>query len=152
MVVSCCAVNCANRHKKGSSVGFYRFPADPINRRKEWIKAVSRLNWSPSAHDRLCGDHFVRKKPSDNPDDIDYVPTVFNDHKGERAATRKRRGERSERLERRKRLKEEAIEAQRSQEAAATLLDLSRAYHVQDQPTSLVDIGKPIVRYNCIQN
>jgi len=106
----------------------------------------------PSAHDRLCGDHFVRKKPSDNPDDIDYVPTVFNDHKGERAATRKRRGERSERLERHKRLKEEAIEAQRSQEAAATLLDLSRAYHVQDQPTSLVDIGKPIVRYNCIQN
>ena len=130
-------------------MGFYRFPAEPINRRKEWIKAVSRLNWSPSAHDRLCGDHFVRKKPSDDPDDIDYVPTVFNDHKGERAATRKRRGERSERLERRKRLKEEAVEAQRAQEAAAIL---SRAYHVQDQPTSLVDIGKPIVRYNCMQN
>ena len=131
--MSCCAVNSANRHKKGSSVGLYCFPADPVNHRKEWIKAVSHLNWSPSAHDSFCGDHFIRKKPSDNPDDIDYVPIVFNDRKGERAATRKRRGERSERLEHRKWLKQEAIEAQCAQEAAAILPDLSTAYHIQDQ-------------------
>jgi len=103
MVVSCCAVSCANRYKKGSGLGFFRFPSD-LQRRRAWVKAVSRAKWCPSTHDRLCGDHFVGKKlaASDDPNDIDFVPSVFADRKGRRSTLMKRGGERLERLERRK--------------------------------------------------
>ena len=53
--MSCCAVSCANRYKKASGLGFFRFPSD-LQRRKAWVKAVSRAKWCPSTHDRLCGD------------------------------------------------------------------------------------------------
>ena len=81
------------------------------------MKAVSRVKWSPTPYDRLCGDHFVRKKPSDDPEDIDYVPTIFADPKGQRITPRKRGGERLERSEHRKqrRLDEAAAQEQRHQ-------------------------------------
>ena len=101
MPVSCCAVGCANRYKKGSGLGFFRFPAD-LQRRETWVKAVSRAKWCPSTHDRLCGDHFVGKKPSDDPNDVDYVPTIFTDSKGQRSTPIKRGGEQLECLERQK--------------------------------------------------
>ena len=61
MVVSCCAFGCKNRFGKnnGKSLGFYRFPSMPEARRKRWIAAVKRKNWSPSKFTRICGDHFV---------------------------------------------------------------------------------------------
>ena len=110
MVVSCCAVSCANRYKKASGLGFFRFPSD-LQRRKAWVKAVSRAKWCPSTHDRLCGDHFVGKKPSHDPNDIDYVPTIFADRKGQRSTAIKRGGERLERLERRKQRRLKELEA-----------------------------------------
>ena len=68
MIVSCCAVSCANRYKKGSGLGFFCFPSD-LQRRKAW------------------------KKPPDNPNNIDYVPTIFADHEGLRSVAIKRGGE-----------------------------------------------------------
>ena len=61
MPVSCCAVNCTNRFSKGSGVGFFQFPVDP---RKLWIRAISRVDvsgrkWEPSVHGRICGVHYV---------------------------------------------------------------------------------------------
>ena len=108
--MSCCAVSCANRYKKASGLGFFRFPSD-LQRRKAWVKAVSRAKWCPSTHDRLCGDHFVGKKPSHDPNDIDYVPTIFADRKGQRSTAIKRGGERLERLERRKQRRLKELEA-----------------------------------------
>lgn len=77
MPVSCCAVNCTNRFKKGSGIGFYVFPVN-VERKKGWLQAISRGGGrSPKDHDRLCGAHFVSGKPSHDPKSVDFVPTIF---------------------------------------------------------------------------
>ena len=80
MPVSCCAVNCTNRFKAGSGIGFYVFPVNE-DKRKAWIRAVSRYKWQPKPSDRLCGAHFVKGRPSKDPNDIDFIPTIFVDKK-----------------------------------------------------------------------
>ena len=89
MPVSCCAVDCADRY---SGLGFFCFLVD-LQCRETLVKAVSRAKWRPSTHDRLCGDHFIGKKPSDDPNDVDYVPTIFADSKGQRSTPTKWGGE-----------------------------------------------------------
>ena len=59
MVVTCYAVGCNNRTTKASTVGFFRFPAFPEDRRKRWIQAMRRDKWMPSKWSRVCGSHFV---------------------------------------------------------------------------------------------
>ncbi len=59
MVVSCCAFECRNRFVERPGLGFFRFPAVPIEKRKTWIVAVKRKGWVPRKHSRVCGDHFV---------------------------------------------------------------------------------------------
>ena len=80
MPVSCCAVGCANRFSKDIPITFHHFPEEG-ERKKKWIRAVSRDKWELKAHHRLCSAHFVSGKPSKDPNHIDYVPTVFNDGK-----------------------------------------------------------------------
>ena len=80
MPTTCCAVNCANRHSRATTVTFHRFPEDP-ERRRLWIRAISRDKWELKDHNRICSDHFVSGKPSKDRDNVDYVPTVFNDEK-----------------------------------------------------------------------
>ena len=48
---------------------------------KAWVCAISQANWEPSKYNRLCGEHLVSGRPSDDPSDIDYVPSVFKDAK-----------------------------------------------------------------------
>ncbi|CAN7976240.1 unnamed protein product [Ixodes persulcatus] len=62
--------------RKGSAIGFYRFPACP-NRRSAWTDAVKRMNWTPSDEDRQCGKHFLALAPTSVPDHPDYVPSIF---------------------------------------------------------------------------
>ena len=45
MPVSCCAVGCTSRFRKGAGVGFYVFPVDQ-RRREMWIQAISRVGAS----------------------------------------------------------------------------------------------------------
>ena len=61
MVISCCAIGCTNRQQLGSSISFYRFPAD-IDRRNKWISAVKRAKWTPSNYNRICNAHFIHGK------------------------------------------------------------------------------------------
>ena len=49
MVKRCSAVECSNIAVKGSSLGFYCFPADPHWRNK-WIAGVRRENWTPGKY------------------------------------------------------------------------------------------------------
>ena len=57
-------MSCANRYKKGSGLGFFRFPCNSKHR-EAWMKAISRAKWSPAPYDRLCGHHFVeRNRPT----------------------------------------------------------------------------------------
>uniref|UniRef100_A0A8C2PRQ7 THAP domain-containing protein 1 n=2 Tax=Cyprinus carpio TaxID=7962 RepID=A0A8C2PRQ7_CYPCA len=51
MVISCCAVGCANRQGK-ANISFYRIPFDG-KRRQRWVAAISRKNWQPSKYSRI---------------------------------------------------------------------------------------------------
>ena len=52
------------------------FPVDS-ERKQPWVRVISRDRWEPKLMDCLCGEHIVNGRPSKNPEDIDYVPTVF---------------------------------------------------------------------------
>lgn len=66
MVNKCVAVSCNSGYASSSSssttsgfkVTFHRFPKDTILRRK-WLSRLSRENFTPSSHSRLCSRHFV---------------------------------------------------------------------------------------------
>ena len=71
-------VHCVNRFQIRSGIGFYVFPVDS-ERKQHWVRAISQDRWEPKLTDRLCGEHFVSGRPSKNPEDIEYMPAVFND-------------------------------------------------------------------------
>ena len=58
MVVSCYTYGCRNRFGEIKGLGFYCIPVHPNDRRERWIIAIKRVNWKPSKHARICGDHF----------------------------------------------------------------------------------------------
>ncbi|KAH7984591.1 hypothetical protein HPB52_022865 [Rhipicephalus sanguineus] len=70
MVVSCCTVGCTKRARKGSGIGFFRFPKE-IGRRKVWVQAV-------------------RRAPSPFPGHPDWAPSVFVFRKAVPAALTKK--------------------------------------------------------------
>ena len=80
MPVSCCAVNCTNRFNRDSCIGFYTIPAKQVWR-EAWLSAISQAGWEEKSSDRLCGEHFVSVRPSRDPKNVDYVPTLFRDGK-----------------------------------------------------------------------
>lgn len=48
----------------------------------QWLKAIGRKNkdgsaWRPSDNSRICNLHFITGRPSDNPEDPDFVPSKF---------------------------------------------------------------------------
>ena len=79
----CSAVGCNNSGYRDGPRGvkFYRYPKES-SRRQKWILRVNRTEpngslWKPSTNARLCSDHFVSGKKSDEPDDPDYEPSIF---------------------------------------------------------------------------
>ncbi|KAM7292632.1 hypothetical protein ISCGN_025770 [Ixodes scapularis] len=92
MPTSCVVFGCKRRARRGTGIGFFRFPAEgrDRSRRQAWIDAVGRPNvdgvpWEPSEASRVCGLHFVTGAPSLSPRQVDHVPTVFKDvHFGRR--------------------------------------------------------------------
>ena len=123
MLTTCCAVNYANRHSKTSTVTF-RFPEDS-ERCGLWVRAVSRDKWELKDHYRICSDHFVSGKPSKDRDNVDYVPTVFND--GKKRIVARSNPERADRAAKRRKHVDEVSEV------ASILVDLS---------TSSVEMGE----------
>ncbi|KAH9514666.1 hypothetical protein Btru_023221 [Bulinus truncatus] len=90
MVSSCWAPNCTCRALKGSKKKMYRFPLSNPTLLNRWIIACKRLPpkgeksprpdglHEPNEGSRLCACcHFVKGSKSDDPQDIDYVPTIF---------------------------------------------------------------------------
>ncbi|KAL1414835.1 hypothetical protein MTO96_007101 [Rhipicephalus appendiculatus] len=71
----------------------FRVPWDP-ERRKQWAAAIRRQTregklFMPTDHSRLCSDHFVKGSPSYDPDDVDYVPTLFFHDEASRERSRR---------------------------------------------------------------
>ena len=77
MVKSCCAIGCTNRLTKGSTLSFYRFPAD-VERRRLWIAAINRRDWEPNEYSYVCSAHFVSGKKINDELSPDYVPSIFH--------------------------------------------------------------------------
>lgn len=75
-MVKSCAVGCTNRKIKGSTLSFYRFPADS-DRRSRWISAISRKDWHPTEYSYVCSAHFVGGQKSNDPLSPDFVPSLF---------------------------------------------------------------------------
>ena len=60
MVNSCCAVECRSDYNDQDAPGnvtLHQFPKDPQNF-QAWIRAISRKDWTPSEHSKLCSLHF----------------------------------------------------------------------------------------------
>ena len=77
MVKSCCAVDCTNRLTKGSTLSFYRFPAD-VERRRLWIAAINKRDLKPNEYSYICSAHFVSGKKSNEELSPNYVPSIFH--------------------------------------------------------------------------
>ena len=66
-----------NRHSAGCGISFFRFPAN-ASQQRAWLAAICRRNidrslWTPSPHDRVCSNHFVRGRPVRDPAHPDYA-------------------------------------------------------------------------------
>ena len=80
----CVAVGCSNcQHREGKQgVKFHKFPQNQ-ERRKQWIIKVNRLQpdgtlWTPQlSYSRLCSEHFVGGKKSNDPNSPSHIPTIF---------------------------------------------------------------------------
>ena len=82
---NCCAKNCFNRESK-DKVSFYRIPkaVDTATkaRRKAWLQKISRVGpdgkpWKPTKNSRLCSEHFISGRKSDDPKSPNYIPCIF---------------------------------------------------------------------------
>ncbi|KAL1268557.1 hypothetical protein QQF64_033920 [Cirrhinus molitorella] len=72
----CCAVGCDNSKSQSKGLTFYNIPKNS-ERRQKWIAAIKKDHWTPTEHSRLCSEHFILGKKSDNPKNPDYVPSLF---------------------------------------------------------------------------
>ncbi|KAK3804127.1 hypothetical protein RRG08_015701 [Elysia crispata] len=93
MVTTCWVKGCKNRAGI-NQVSFFRFPRRPENRRKVWIENIIRHQChpkmgedtkenpglaklkEPTKNDRVCSDHFITGKPSNDPLHPDYIPSL----------------------------------------------------------------------------
>ncbi|XP_045564962.1 uncharacterized protein isoform X1 [Salmo salar] len=97
--MQCCVWGCKAQYRKGGGLGFFRFPTGENeiaqSQRKTWIKMVKREepdlpsrvggklvlqmgnDWHPTTSSRICGRHFVLKKPNLHPDHPDFAPSLF---------------------------------------------------------------------------
>ena len=80
MVIHCVVYQCSNRQNsnaKENGTSLFRFPKD-LRKRKAWVNAVNRAHWLPNENSRICSTHFVDGWHSDDPDDVNYRPTLFS--------------------------------------------------------------------------
>ena len=54
-----------------------RFPKDG-RKLRAWKKAINRDNFVPNEYTCICSEHFVSGWHSDDPDDVNYAPTMFS--------------------------------------------------------------------------
>lgn len=72
----CCAAYCSNRRNKRPQLQYYRIPKERKLRQK-WLDLIRREGWTPNDYSRLCSEHFIKGKKSQDPDSPSYLPTVF---------------------------------------------------------------------------
>ena len=87
MPASCCVAGCVTRRgpkSKVDGISLFRIPVN-VRQRRAWVSTIARKNWTPKSWERVCSKHFVSGWPSDDPDNVDFRPTLLM--KGQSAAT-----------------------------------------------------------------
>ncbi|KAJ8307802.1 hypothetical protein KUTeg_014647 [Tegillarca granosa] len=80
MVKSCSVYGCSNRANnaaKEKGIKFFKFPKTG-HKRRAWIKALNRKNWTPNKNSYVCSSHFVDGWHAYDREEQDYAPTVFS--------------------------------------------------------------------------
>ena len=88
MGVVCCITGCENRNDVQKHLHFYKIPCKNTpfeqRRRRDWLQAIKRDDWkhpewteSRINQQRVCSSHFVSGERSDDPNNIDWIPTKF---------------------------------------------------------------------------
>ena len=76
----CCIKDCQNGDLKDKGLHFHLVLRKNQHQTDQWIKQIRKhngLDWNPTKHTKICGDHFVSGQFSSMPDHPDYVPTLF---------------------------------------------------------------------------
>ncbi|XP_057686661.1 uncharacterized protein LOC130912535 [Corythoichthys intestinalis] len=80
----CCVRGCSNSSSSGAKVKFYRLPTSyrpfQAKRRSLWLQVLQNANGGTEEfHEnaRICGAHFLSGQVSMDPEDPDFVPTLF---------------------------------------------------------------------------
>ncbi|XP_061790065.1 FGGY carbohydrate kinase domain-containing protein isoform X2 [Nerophis lumbriciformis] len=144
MVDSCCAPGCKNQRGDGKAREFYRLPKDP-ERRQKWVAVINRARsqwkksepwWEPSDNGvRLCSEHFISGRKSNNPRSPDFVPAIF---KHVPSPQKRRRSARRRQLvvfNRRQKSKHQEIKQERKSPPVAS---------ADDSVTDTADEGGPV--------
>ena len=79
---------CKSRRGEGNHYFFRVLRKKDATRTENWAKAINRINpdgtlWKPSEFSLICSDHFVSGRPSDDPTNPDFVPSIFKHGKNE---------------------------------------------------------------------
>ncbi|XP_046847361.1 uncharacterized protein LOC124440976 isoform X2 [Xenia sp. Carnegie-2017] len=129
----CCSVfTCSNRANREKDKGYYRIPKGILHkgetlkkltkrRREKWLSNLSLSSKGiESPHARVCGEHFVKGRPSNVYDehDVDWAPTLKLGHQ-------KLKPIRESAIKRNDRNKKRYLKRRHS-EAAVALLDLQK--------------------------
>lgn len=80
---NCVVVGCQNNEglDKCRGIKFYRFPAGE-ERCEVWIRRINRRGsdgklWRPSAHNRICSEHFLGGEKSNDKSSPSFHPSLF---------------------------------------------------------------------------
>jgi hypothetical protein len=49
-----------------------------LTQRESFLYKINRANWAPNEESRICSAHFVEGWHSDDPNDVNYRPTLFS--------------------------------------------------------------------------
>ena len=101
MPSSCCALGCVSRHSKDKGVKLFHFPTRK-KQHEAWIRAIRREKWILNDYSRICQLHFKSGRPLRDPNDPDFVPTVFSFSKENNEGTHSKKTARYDRFLRRR--------------------------------------------------
>ncbi len=67
----CCVPFCDSHTGRNPELSFHKFPQDP-KLRKAWLHWISRVDFQPNEHHRVCSKHFEGGKKTY----LNNIPTV----------------------------------------------------------------------------
>ena len=78
----CCVTGCHSARGR-EEIGFFKVQRHSPSLTDAWARAIKRENkdgslWYPSEWSVICGHHFLSEKPSIEPGNPDYIPSLFD--------------------------------------------------------------------------